>query len=190
MRRHKGSVGDVHLKDAVLTFRRYCTVRADCFCPSGSRGYFELEILSEGDATQWGFCTESFLRVDEYIGAGVGDDEDSWGVDGYRGMLWHSGEAGEYQPAWKVGDVIGLACNLVKQDSEESSCFIQVSVNGRFEDDSIVFKLPSNLQGLYPAVTSMAGSVRIRLGGLLMPLLYKPPNEMFLPMATFARENQ
>ena len=40
--------------------------------------------------------------MDEYIGAGVGDDEDSLGVDGYRGMLWHSGEAGVYNKHGKL----------------------------------------------------------------------------------------
>ena len=108
-------------------------------------------------------------------------------MDGYRGILWHSGEAGSYPCTWKDGDVIGLACDLTLNDIEEPSFSIQVSVNGEFQHSGVAFSLPPNLEGLYPAVTSMAGSVRLRLGGRLQPFLYKPPAESYQPMATFAR---
>jgi len=43
----------------------------------------------------------------------VGDDEKSWVVDGVTKCKWHNGKT-EYQCEWKIGDVVGLACDLEK----------------------------------------------------------------------------
>ena len=180
--RVRGRIGSVHIENSILIFKEFCTVRADCFCPLGSKGYFEVDILHESAETQWGFCTDAFDALDQYCREGVGDDANSWGVDGDRGVLWHCGQAGQYLEKWHVGDVIGLACDLSKQSDVQ----IFVSVNGNFSHpNGVVFNLPERVTGLYAALTSKSGCARIRLGGGLVPLVHGPPDESFKAMAAF-----
>ena len=141
--------------------------------------------MHESDATQWGFCTDAFDALDQYCGEGVGDDANSWGVDGDRGALWHCGQAGQYFGKWHVGDVIGLACDLSKQTNVEWRGIIYVSVNGDFSHpNGAVFNLQECVTGLYASVTSMSGCARIRLGGVA-PLVHSPPDKSFQAMAAF-----
>ena len=48
---------------------------------------------------------------------GVGDDTTSYGVDGYRICLWHSGKT-LYGKMWDVGDVIGCGLDLEQKKIE------------------------------------------------------------------------
>lgn len=61
----------------------------------------------------------------ESDGNTVGDEEESWAVDGDRCLKWHAGDQGAFGVKWSVGDVIGLVCNR-----EENQ--ILVSVDGDF----------------------------------------------------------
>ena len=79
----RGSPSAVLLgSDSLIFFRELASVRAACLCPAGSKGYYELEILRECGATQFGFCNDQWSEIDDYSPNGVGGDGDSWGVDG------------------------------------------------------------------------------------------------------------
>ena len=48
---------------------------------------------------------------------GVGDDETSYAVDGYRVVTWHSGK-NPYGQLWDIGDILGVGIDLVNQTIE------------------------------------------------------------------------
>ena len=62
-------IGDVHL--------------VDC------KYYYEIEVLTMGEAPQFGWATEGFERIEGFSDHGVGDDICSWGFDGDRIMKWN-----------------------------------------------------------------------------------------------------
>ena len=80
-----------------------------------------------------GFVSADFARVQGKTGVAVGDNHQSWAVDGSQQKKFHRDERlshlkpeayyAEYENSWKVGDVVGLACDL-------QSLVLLVSVNG------------------------------------------------------------
>ena len=200
LRQFRGARGGVCVgAGGTSVFHTFASVRGDCLCPAGAKGYYELEVLVEPSCPQWGFCSVEWERVDdcircevgddkewsgEYIG--VGDDKESWGVDGDRVLKWHGGEQGPFGRAWRKGDVIGLACELppVERDGRGR---ILVSVNGKFTPpNGAAFHLPPGLAGLHPAFSCASGAVRCNLGGdPARPLRHAPPAADFQPMAAF-----
>jgi hypothetical protein len=109
-------------KDHWVEFGKWCTVKAEYFCKQGTVSYFEVELKRYSGCSdpQFGFCTSKFEKQTfGRFGAshGVGDDEDSWGVDGERCMLWGGDSCPEpsrferlYE--WKESDVIGFVCDM------------------------------------------------------------------------------
>merc|ERR1712232_790348 len=71
------------------------------------------ELLAAQGIPQFGFATAEFKigDSDDYDGEGVGDDEESWGFDGTREVLWPDGSK-PWNCHWSVGDVIGFAANV------------------------------------------------------------------------------
>jgi ankyrin repeat protein len=136
----------------------FTTLRSTRMCPGGSRGYFELEIISMPSTPQFGFATEEFAAIRGNWGDGVGDDSFSWAVDGARELKWHGG-AGEWECGWRDGDVIGFACDLVEGK-------LHVSLNGEFsEPNGCVFEIDvAECTGLFAAFTADGGKVRYNLG--------------------------
>jgi hypothetical protein len=175
VRLFRGEPYDVRLseREAILESYSFSTVRCWLICPPGRKAYYELEMLEEGHCCQFGFCALPWERNLEYTGIGVGDDENSWGVDGERFVLWHDGErAWPLTRPWKQGDVIGLACDLERGQ-------ILASVNGSWEAPcGVVFNLPQDLQGLHPAFTMASGKVRYNFGEA--PFRYEMPEEGFV----------
>jgi len=173
----RGPVGDVTVKEAgFVVFRRFSTVRAPCFCPVGSKAYFEVEVLHDSiQYPQWGFATRDFEPTDTYTGNGVGDDSESWGFDGSRRKVWYKGKDIKYSGLWRAGDVIGLACYV-----NDGPTLIQVSVNGEWMESSL--ELPSGLSGLYPALTAQRATVRVNLTGNWR---FGPPGDDFVAIGSF-----
>ena len=93
---------------------------------------------------------------------GLGDDPQSWAVNGLARVFMHKGEKQDYKCApWKEGDVIGIACDLVQMQ-------MRVSLNGNFAaPDGAVFELDSGAvgEGLFAAFSGQKGMVRYNLGG-------------------------
>lgn len=97
-------------------------------CPSGNKGYYEVEILERVDGARFGFATQGhellLARTDE----GVGDDLCTFGVG--EGRIFQRGcchevSVGVMSREWQAGDVIGLAC-------DPSEAVWHISVNGEW----------------------------------------------------------
>ena len=153
------------LARGLVAFRELATVRAcGAVCAWGGLGYYEVEIVHAGSGMRFGFCSpESPGEVSD--GAGVGDDDLSWGVDGDRGLKWHAGQDCLFGGRWRDGDVVGLACDL---RAGSGGGRILVSLNGNFAPPyGAAFELPAaGLQGgLMPALTAESGLFRLILAG-------------------------
>ncbi len=168
----------------LIAFRAFSTLRAGgTVCPWGGLGYYEVETLSAGSATQFGFCSPEWpAEIGISSGNGVGDDGPSWAVDGHRVLKWHAGPQGPFGGQWRVGDVVGLACDL-------RAGRILVSLNGDFAPPyGAAFDLPAaGLEGgLHPALTAASGLFRCNLGGgsADRPFRYAPPSPEYCQIAS------
>ena len=63
-------------------------------------GYYEVEVLRPGSATQFGFCSLEWPANKRHTGNGVGDDGPSWGVDGDSVLKFHEGRKGPFGGRW------------------------------------------------------------------------------------------
>jgi len=108
----RGCPDEEQLDGRVVNFRRFPTYRCSTPCKLGQMGYYEIEVLSSLRAPQFGFVSEEFSSYQHYSGEGVGDDADSWGVDGHRRKLWHDGPSDGFNGTWSKGDVVSLAVDL------------------------------------------------------------------------------
>jgi len=149
------------------------TLRSTQRCPMGAKGYFELEILyCDYQNPRYGFVSAAFVRV---LGASktmVGDDGDSWAVDGNNQYTKHNDGSGEYvyMCKWKKDDVVGLACDLENMQ-------LHVSVNGCFDaPNGLLFTLSPDTvcDGLFAAFTGSGGKLRYNMGEA--PFKYAAPS--------------
>ena len=167
-----------------VTFKRFSTVCFQQSCPAGSCAYYEIRILQLPTYPQVGFVTSKFEPALTYSGNGVGDDEQSWGVDGARCKRWfQSGGHDGYDVEWKAGDVIGLACDLQRQE-------LLVSVNGDFSPpNGVFFDLSSSSPPteLFAAFTAGNGQVEFNFGEDGRELWHAPPSEAFAALARLPR---
>ena len=91
--------------------------------------YFEVQVVEiVRDLVQFGVCTGGFEPREHSGGEGVGDDASSWGICGHRQEKWHSASSTAFGSKWRVGDVIGLACDMCAA----GGAVLSVSVNGSF----------------------------------------------------------
>jgi hypothetical protein len=167
----------------LVSFQDYSTVRAagGAVCPLGGLGYYEVEVLCPGDATQFGFCSLDWLALEGESDEGVGDDGPSWGVDGDRVLRWHKGSQGPFGRRWRAGDVVGLACDLRANGGGR----MLASLNGDFGlPHGAAFDLPTAglERGLCPALTAQSGLFRCNLGGG-RPFRHAPPSPEYRGMA-------
>ena len=157
----KASVQFDAMEQTVAICGNQATLRSTQRCPLGAKGYFELEILEyDSQYPHYGFVSAAFERM---LGASykkVGDDVCSWAVDGENQYTKHNDERGEYTCKWKLGDVVGLACDL-------ESMHLHVSVNGCFDaPNGLLFTLsPDGVRdGLFAAFTGSTGKLHYNLG--------------------------
>jgi hypothetical protein len=175
---------DVGARTVTFSGNKYATVRSTQWCPLGSKGYYELEILErDGVDPQYGFAAAAFARVlGAKSGKGVGDDAHSWAVDGARQFKWYKGQEEEYKcEQWKDSDIIGLACDL-------DAMRMHVSLNGSFAaPHGIVFDLAADAvgDGLFVAFSGSHGKVRYNLGEV--SFRHAPPAVDFQAFAEFER---
>ena len=188
----RGDLSDLYVNAEQLQFQRFASLRAGSFlCPAGAKGYYELTVLSDLKAPQFGFCSPAWAAVNGFSSDGVGDDKESWGVDGCRVRKWHGGDAGVFGRIWRSGDVIGFACKLPAPNAAGSQRGqMLVSVNGDFSPpNGRAFELPPGLAGLHAAFSCQSGVVRCNLGGYCSrPLLHAPPSPEYRPMGAFLLE--
>ena len=152
------------------------TLRSAERCRKGERKYLEIEVL----AIEWnsrlrcGVATASLGSMFSASDTGLGDDDQSWALNGLVQVSMHDGQTKDYKCVpWKIGDVIGIACDLVRMQ-------MRVSLNGRFAaPDGAVFELDSGAvgEGLFAAFSGQKGMVRFNLGGASFK--FAPPSDDF-----------
>ena len=121
----------------------------------------------------FGFASAAFTRVPGASDDGVGGDDMSWAVDGTGKCTWHSRAEEPYTCEWKMGDVLGLACDLEEVHTH-------VSVNGCFAaPNGLIFHLNADTvqYSLVAAFTGSSGKVRCNLG--TAPFQHAPPSVDF-----------
>ena len=132
------------------------------------KAFYEIELITLGSCPQIGWASSDFVLGE---GApqdeGVGDDAASWGADGARKLLLHSGSSSSWGIGWCAGDVIGVAADL-------SAGTIWFGKNGVWE----VGFSNVHLEGLFPAVSGSGLICCIRFGD---KCLLPPPDEKFVP---------
>ena len=170
------SQGDFNIDsvESVFTLKGECSLRSVFYCPSGKRGYFEVEILKMNGPLSLGFANESWDGEEElcnedgnfevellkmnssqfFDGEGV-----FWAIEGQRGLkIYGKSESPAFN--FSEGDVVCFAC-----DSQSGKMY--VLVNGRFgKPYGLVFdNLPVDLQSkFFPAISGNSCSVRYNFG--------------------------
>lgn len=128
--------------------------------------YFEVQLEEGCQSPQVGVVTDRFeLTPDVRSAQGVGDDAESWSVDGLHAARWHKGEIRAWGQSWASQDnvlsevvVVGVAVDL---DTGK----LWFSSNGTW-DGSAAFDISSSLRSganVYPAV-SLQGMATYNFG--------------------------
>lgn len=155
-----------------VAFQRFSTAGAPASIAKEGVLYYEIEVCDADGIPQVGFATADFNKaiIDEQSGDGVGDDTESWGVDGTRKLWWHGG-SGEWACSWTQGDTIGLAANIELGK-------IAVSKNGNWMEEAcgVVFNDEKIKAGVYPCMTGGNYTIRYNLDGKVHGAFkYAPP---------------
>jgi len=180
--RGEASAVHVDVNERTVAFTgSFATVRSAQRCQLGGKGYYEMEILEikELSRHRYGFATASFERVLAASDKGLGDNNQSWAVNGMAQVAMHNTEKEYKCDKWKNGDVIGLACDLEKMQ-------MHVSVNGSFAaPNGVVFELAPDAvrDGLFAALAGSSGKVRFNLGE--SAFRHAPPAADFQAYAAF-----
>jgi len=150
LRGQPGTSWEHNLIERTLKFVDFATVGIPGLKATSGVLYYEVEILPGCEGIpQLGFASDAFqVGMDDYTGDGVGDDAESWGVDGTRQAKWHDGSV-DWACRWAVGDIIGIAANI---DTGK----IAVSKNGDWMEApcGVVFENDKIKAGVYPALTA------------------------------------
>ena len=143
--RGEPDAAEVDVKEQTVAFKgSSATLRSAERCRKGERKYLEIEVL----AIEWnsrlrcGVATASLGSMFSASDTGLGDDDQSWALNGLVQVSMHDGQTKDYKCApWKKGDVIGIACDLVQMQ-------MLVLLNGSFAvPDGGVFELDPGVVG-------------------------------------------
>jgi len=142
---------------------KFETLRGNVKVKSG-KWFYEVKLVTNG-LLQIGWITDAF-QPKTTSGSGVGDDANSWAIDGSRQYKWHNGSSmyGEY---WYTGDQIGVALDL---DAKKMHFYR----NGR--DLGAAFEGFDAPTGVWPAITiSKKQKITINFGKV--PFAFPPPGD-------------
>eukprot|EP01065_Artemidia_motanka_P032439 TRINITY_DN3944_c1_g1_i1.p1 TRINITY_DN3944_c1_g1~~TRINITY_DN3944_c1_g1_i1.p1 ORF type:complete len:660 (+),score=115.67 TRINITY_DN3944_c1_g1_i1:29-2008(+) len=145
----------------------FCTVAAPRALPKSGKFMYEVRFTQLGRAPQIGWVQQAAFKhsVGKHTSLGVGDERDSWGVDGKRGKVWRGGGL-SWSTRWVDGDVIGIAVNL-------NTGNMMAGRNGRWET---VFTAVSG--SLVAALSTKNAVFQVNFKG---PFLYPPPGGVYSP---------
>ena len=169
------SVGKGLHQDYTLAFGKFSTFQADVKL-SGGRFYYEVEIEEMQGVAQLGWATEGFHSTPEDTGEGVGDNPFSWGFDGTRKLKWSDDTSTAFGDKWNVGDVLGLACDMVNKT-------VSFSVNGSFESPFGVAFERIAAEWIAPTLTADSGFQVVANFGA-RPFKHAPPDEAYVSVQT------
>ncbi|CAE7248179.1 RSPRY1 [Symbiodinium sp. CCMP2592] len=130
------------------------------FMQKKGRYYYEVKLIKVQGCIQVGLLTENFSS-DGKSKDGVGDDENGWGGDGFRQILWHGGK-NTFEQTWKNGDVVGIAADL---DAGKLS----FTVNGH---DKKEHAFDHGALGVFPGLSVSRGQCAFHFAS--STCLYKP----------------
>ncbi|KAJ3184805.1 hypothetical protein HDU85_001484 [Gaertneriomyces sp. JEL0708] len=133
---------------------------------------YEVELFNDG-IVQIGWA-KGWCVFDPEAGTGVGDNDDSYAIDGHRRKRWHglSPKDNHFGEAWAEGDIVTA---LIDMDAGEMAYLL----NG--EHMGVAFE---GVEGVwwYPALSLASGQgCRVYFGHTLDPLRYLP--EGYQPIA-------
>eukprot|EP00662_Eupelagonemidae_sp_cell21_P057583 gene57583-biopygen77747 len=127
---------------------------------------YELTLESISESVRVGWATDKFLRVQGHSSETIGDDTESWALDGQLQIKCHDnapeGEPWDTMVEWKAGDVIGVAADLTKK-------IILFAQNGEFR------------ASLLKSFASPRVQYSVNFG--FRPFRYPPPDETYIPVA-------
>jgi len=178
----------LNVMDHTATFKNsdlsYATLTSSHCCPAGAKGYFELKILQIEPFSRhhYGFASPALKRVLGFSDKRLGEDKESWSMNSINQSRWHDGAREDFAcEVLKVGDVVGLACDLKNKD-------LLISVNGIFHKDAL-FHLDAVAvrDGLFAAFSAQTGTVRYNLGEA--PFLYAAPSADYKGFVDFMHAN-
>jgi hypothetical protein len=142
---------------------------------SSGRWFYEITIVSLGDkdtCCQFGWADSSFLEDDSASSdEGVGDDANSWAVDGKRQKVWHEANDKTFGREWAEGDVVGIAADLLSVPNR-----LLFGLNGSWTKPmGIGFKGFAFNERLGPAFSSNGTAILVNFGG--RPFVFGPPTD-------------
>lgn len=159
------------VKKRTVTFNSFSTFGAPGKFAASGVLYYEVEIIKSFNGTpQFGFASKDGIQeTKEMTDVGVGDNEKSWAVDGFRRLKWN-GDSKTWKCSWKDGTVVGLAANV-------DTGMIAASVNGLWSSDKddlgIVFQGDLITKGVFPCFT--ASAYKLRYSVTESDWKYEPP---------------
>jgi len=160
---------------------QFCTFgNPDAVLKSGTV-YYEITLMKmdSDSAFQIGWATPQFSHnVDQLVDSGVGDDSESFGVDGGRGKLWHKGEGSPWDYHWVLGDIIGCAIDFDQQQVHFGRNGYWVVVG--FAGDGVGSLLE---KGIYPCITASHCTLQVNMGDY--PFMFPGPTAAFAPVCGF-----
>ena len=141
----------------------------------GGKVRYEVTLNRAGSDPQIGWAISTFKLAGQ--GEGVGDDENSWAIDGVRHLAWHQGP-GAFDFTWSTGDVIGIAADFINGS-------LHFARNGNWV---VAFEGVQKAigVGLFPAMSGSEMDCIINLGE--HPFVYAGPTDEFEPVSTLRPE--
>ena len=170
-------------EDYTMLFGDLNTFKADVKLAAG-KFYYELHIKHiRGEAALFGWATEDFSSSPSRDGNEqlVGGNAFSWGFDGVRLVKYANDVGGRaFGAAWKEGDVLGLACDMVNKS-------VSFSVNGSFEPPLGLAFQNIAAHSIAPAFTASSGFKVVANFGQL-PLKHAPPDGTYVSVHAAAQK--
>lgn len=162
-------IHEVHAR--TLAFVAFATVGVPDALATSGVVYYELRLTGRGHM-QLGFASKRMaVDIDSEHGDGVGDDDGSWAVDGFEGVLWNGGPPrpweGKWLPDGAQATVVGLALNV-------KAGKMATSIDGDWAAPGcgVVFTDASMTSGVYPAFTAKGVELGYRMAA---PFEFAPP---------------
>ncbi len=97
------------------------TVLGECYCPAGSKGYYELIVGDDSEVSMpsFGFCSKNWANG---LKTRVGVDSDSWGITVQENKFFACGADCNFSDSELTlapGDVIGLGCEINRNEKTD-----------------------------------------------------------------------
>ena len=152
--------------------KQFLTFGAPGAQSEGGKVRYEITLYQIGESPQVGWASGKFT-VSRGSNVGVGDNADSWAIDGKRHKKWHNGST-PFDFTWSAGDVLGVAADFVNGT-------LHFARNGKwvvaFQDVKEAIGV-----GLFPAMSGRTMDCSVNLGEC--PFVHAGPDDEYEPLST------